>query len=156
MARLVASADFRRVLGTRSRAATEHFAVHHMAGRPVAAAGPASESGATELSTEAARELSLPVDDLRGEGPAETTCWLGAVVPKRHARRAVTRSLLRRQIHAAAERRRDVLPSGLWIVRLRAPFERVRFASAASSALRLASRSELDALFASALSVASH
>ena len=58
--------------------------------------------------------------------------WLGAVVPKRHARRAVTRTLIKRQIYAAAERHRAGLASGLWVVRLRAPIDRTLFPSAAS------------------------
>lgn len=76
---------------------------------------------------------------------------LGAVVPKRHARRAVTRSLLKRQIRATLGRRAaacpDAWPAGIWVVRLRAPFDPARFTSASSGALRLAARSELDAVF---------
>ena len=74
--------------------------------------------------------------------------WLGAVVPKRHARRAVTRSLLKRQIRARPSGMRAGWRRGLWLVRLRAPFDRARFASAASPALRAAARAELDALLA--------
>lgn len=73
--------------------------------------------------------------------------WLGTVVPKRHARRSVTRSLLKRQIKAAWQRH-DRLPAGLWVVRLRAPFARERFPSAASGALASAAREELDAMLA--------
>lgn len=69
--------------------------------------------------------------------------WLGLVLPKRHARRAVTRSLLKRQIRAALAARGAGLPAGLWVVRLRAPFDRAVFPSAASEALRLAARDEL-------------
>jgi len=76
--------------------------------------------------------------------------WLGAVVPKRHARRAVTRTLLKRQIRVAVQRRAPQLPAGLWVVRLRAPFDRARFASAASAALRQAAGAELDTLLADA------
>ena len=75
--------------------------------------------------------------------------WLGVVVPKRHARRAVTRTLLKRQIRAAALRLdadEAPLQAGLWVVRLRAPFDRAAFPSAASDALRGAARGELDAL----------
>ena len=74
--------------------------------------------------------------------------WLGCVVPKRHARRAVTRTLLKRQIRGAAEH--AALPPGLWVVRLRAGFDRVAFPSAASDSLRLAAREELDMLLAKA------
>ena len=76
--------------------------------------------------------------------------WLGAVVPKRHARRAVTRSLLKRQIRAAVERHAGGLPAGLWVVRLRAPFDRHTYRSAASQALRDAARAELDGVLARA------
>jgi len=71
-------------------------------------------------------------------------------VPKRHARRAVTRSLLKRQIYAALTRRPG-LSAGLWVVRLRAPFDRAQFRSPASDVLRAAARAELDALLDDAL-----
>jgi ribonuclease P protein component len=71
-------------------------------------------------------------------------------VPKRHAKRAVTRTLIKRQIRSAAQRIDDGaggLEPGLWVVRLRAPFDRMLFTSAASSVLRSAARVEIDALF---------
>ena len=80
--------------------------------------------------------------------PDATPIWVGAVVPKRHAKRAVTRSLIKRQIRAAAGRHGARLAPGLWIVRLRAPFDPLRFTSAGSPALRRAVRSELDAALA--------
>jgi ribonuclease P protein component len=78
--------------------------------------------------------------------------WLGLVVPKRHARRSVTRNLLKRQMRAAMAEAvapsrpptpQAPLPPGLWVLRLRAPFDPARFRSAASSALRECARSEL-------------
>ena len=78
---------------------------------------------------------------------------LGAVVPKRHARRAVTRNLVKRQIYAVAEKHRAALAAGIWVLRLRAPFERSLFASAASTALKQAARSELESLFGAAAKV---
>lgn len=74
--------------------------------------------------------------------------WLGCVVPKRHARRAVTRSLLKRQVRAAFARHAGGLPGGLWLVRLRQPFPLADFPSAASTALAAAARTELDGLLA--------
>lgn len=75
-------------------------------------------------------------------------------MPKRHARRAVTRSLLKRQIRAAALRRDASGPAplrpGLWVVRLRAPFDRRAFDSAASPTLSNAARTELDELLVQA------
>jgi len=92
-------------------------------------------------------------DSSKGSSEPERR-WLGAVVPKRHARRAVTRSLLKRQIYAAAERHRVGLGEGVWIVRLRAPFDRAQFTSAASAALRASARTELESLFGSVVSEA--
>jgi ribonuclease P protein component len=86
-------------------------------------------------------------DELERESAPVTGLWLGLVVPKRHARRAVTRNLLRREIRAALTARCAALPGGLWVVRLRSGFDRSRFRSAASDALRQAARVELAALF---------
>ena len=150
VARLVASADFERVLGLRSRASTVHFAVHHVAGSPGARNGAGEGAGPTKLSTIADRERAKPVEDLPVSDLSAPASWIGAVVPKRHARRAVTRSLLKRQIYAAVERHRARLAPGLWIVRLRSPFDRSQFVSAASPALARAARAELDDLLAAA------
>jgi ribonuclease P protein component len=76
--------------------------------------------------------------------------WIGCVVPKRHARRAVTRSLLKRQIRGAFCRHAATLPVGMWLVRLRAPFASSEFVSARSAALAAAARDELDRLLARA------
>jgi ribonuclease P protein component len=162
--RLVRSADFERVLRQRSRLQSPHFALHHLATTPAPfQRGPVGAAD-RELSTAGEPMLVLSVDDLRcddldrrlsavTERPVESTekalpdrLWLGAVVPKRHARRAVTRTLLKRQIHAAVASRATALPAGLWVVRLRAGFERASFPSAASAALRRAARTELDGL----------
>lgn len=72
--------------------------------------------------------------------------WLGMVVPKRHARRAVTRSLLKRQMREALRRHASHMPKGLWILRLRSPFAAQQFRAAASDTLRRVVRAELDAL----------
>ena len=78
--------------------------------------------------------------------------WLGMVVPKRHARRSVTRTLLKRQIRVAfAEgEAAQLLPPGLWVVRLRTGFDRKVFSSASSDALRLAAAEELGTVMAHA------
>jgi ribonuclease P protein component len=146
MARLVESSDFERVLGSRSRASTVHFAVHHLSALADVQAGASAGRATGELSTIPDASGEGPVDDL----PLEPLRRLGAVVPKRHARRAVTRSLLKRQIYAAGGRHAAALGHGLWIVRLRAPFDRARFKSAASAALTVTARAELEALFLAA------
>jgi len=150
LARLVASADFERVLGLRSRASTVHFAVHHLAGSPGLRRRAGDSAGATKLSTIGDSERAQPVEDLPVSDLSAPASWIGAVVPKRHARRAVTRSLLKRQIYAAVERHRGRLAPGLWIVRLRSPFDRSHYISAASTALARAARAELDELLAAA------
>jgi ribonuclease P protein component len=142
--RIVRSADFERVLAAPTRARTAHFAVHHVDARPSLAAPAAARPLSSELSTAGAPDRGASVDD-----SAPKALWLGAVVPKRHARHAVTRTLLKRQIRAAMQRRSD-LPGGLWVVRVRAPFDRVAFVSAASDALRQAATTELDTLLAHA------
>lgn len=78
--------------------------------------------------------------------------WLGTVVPKRHARRAVTRNLLKRQMRAVMQDHGAQLPPGLWVLRLKAPFDRQQFVSASSQALREAARAELALLLQRALS----
>lgn len=68
------------------------------------------------------------------------------VVPKRHARRAVTRNLLKRQMRAVMQVHGLTLPPGLWVLRLKAPFDRQQFRSASSDALRVCARDELTVL----------
>lgn len=68
------------------------------------------------------------------------------MVPKRHARRAVTRNLIKRQIRHAFERHEATLPKGLWLVRLRRVFSPSEFMSARSERLAEAARVELEEL----------
>ena len=147
MARLVKAVDFEKVLQRRSRATTPHFALHHLVGAPAGLSKAAPEPRESKLSTSTGTSGAAPVDELSMAAQWPPSRWLGAVVPKRHARRAVTRALLKRQIYAAAERHCDHLAGGLWIVRQRAPFDRSLFPSAASDALKRSARDELDALF---------
>lgn len=72
--------------------------------------------------------------------------WLGAMVPKRWAKRAVTRNALKRQIFAVSELYHAQLPAAAYVVRLRSGFDRVQFTSASSDALKLAARNELHQL----------
>jgi ribonuclease P protein component len=141
IARLVRSADFERVLRTRSRVTSLHFALHHVAERPSTPSRPAAKALPGELSTGEVRIELPPVDD---------SVWLGTVVPKRHAKRSVTRSLLKRQIRHSVTAHSGALAGGLWVVRLRAPFDRAHFVSAASDELRRVAREELDSLIGSA------
>ena len=75
---------------------------------------------------------------------------LGAMVPKRWAKRAVTRNAIKRQIYSvSAQFARQLRPRG-HVVRLRAGFDRKEFISASSDLLKAAVRAELMDLFARA------
>ncbi|PTT90179.1 ribonuclease P protein component [Pelomonas sp. HMWF004] len=142
--------DFERVLARPSRARSAHFALHHLSASPAPSAWVSAKlrTAQAELSTGDAQAAHNLVDLL-----PPSDCWVGLVVPKRHARRSVTRTLLKRQIRAAFAERPG-MPPGLWVVRLRAPFDRQKFPSAASDALRSAARAELAQLLDRALAAA--
>ena len=117
---------------------------------------PVTASLSTELSTGAVLTSAADVDDSQHPGPpalvetptprGELDRWLGLVVPKRHARRAVTRTLVKRQIRNVVAACAPLLEPGLWVVRQRSPFDPKQFPSAASDALKEAARAELRAL----------
>jgi ribonuclease P protein component len=71
---------------------------------------------------------------------------VGAVLPKRLARRAVTRNALKRQIYNVMTVFESRLPVGDHVVRLRAPFDRTLFVSATSTQLKRVARLELEQL----------
>lgn len=75
---------------------------------------------------------------------------MGALVPKRWAKRAVTRNTIRRQIYSVSIDFASTLPVAAHVVRLRASFDRSQFVSATSEALKAAVRQELQQLFARA------
>lgn len=145
MGRIVRAADFERALKTASQARSPHFAVHHLVASPSRASRPPVSALNLKLSTVPSPAPALLVDD-----PAPAGCWLGVVVPKRNAKRSVTRSLLKRQIRFAMARQASPA-AGLWVVRLRAPFDRLAFPSAASLALAQAAAAELDRVLCAAM-----
>ncbi len=126
MQRLKTRAQFQAVLAGATVARTAHFALHRCALE--AAAGADSLFGVREV-------------------------WLGAMVPKRWARRAVTRNAIKRQIYAMSAASELSLPLAAHVVRLRSAFDRKEFVSATSDKLKTAVRRELQQLLASAASV---
>lgn len=153
------AADFQRALGSRPVARSAHFVLHVL--RREAAALAPSAALLPELSTGEVTEADALVDDFVAHptvdpqsGPAQG--WrLGLVLPKKQARRSVTRSLIR---HQAREALRRHVPALLakgqvgqdvdgWVLRLRAPFDKQLFPSAASDALKVVVRQELDELW---------
>jgi ribonuclease P protein component len=73
--------------------------------------------------------------------------WLGAMVPKRWAKRAVTRNAIKRQIYVISAQYEVRMPCAAHVVRLRAGFDRSQFISATSTLLKQAVRLELEQLF---------
>jgi ribonuclease P protein component len=72
--------------------------------------------------------------------------WLGAMVPKRWAKRAVTRNAIKRQIYAVSTQFSGMYPQAAFVIRLRSSFASGEFASAVSDALKLAVRMEIQSL----------
>ena len=154
---LTSAEDFKRALAQPWLAKTPHFAVHHLFGgvqlRHYPASEPRLSSGQTPVD-------QVPVDNSI-ENPVDKSvdslllpAWAGYVVPKRQARRAVTRNLIRRQMRQVLsdqQRSTDGLPGGIWVLRLRQGFEKAQFPSAASLPLRQAVREELRQLMGTAL-----
>ncbi len=102
-----------------------------------------------------ALEASTPHRDApEPSGPGRTPVlfdghgvWVGAMVPKRWARRAVTRNAIKRQIYTVSARFEPRLLAAAHVVRLRAGFDRLQFVSATSEVFKRAVRNELEQLF---------
>jgi ribonuclease P protein component len=130
------ASDFQRALGSRPVSRTAHFVLHALP---------------PQLSTGSPVAAGVLVDD------AGLPVWrLGLVLPKKQARRSVTRSLIRHQARDALSRYTGAVVQGTpaaaqavdgWVLRLRSPFERGQYPSAASDALKAAVRLELDELW---------
>ena len=69
------------------------------------------------------------------------------MVPKRWAKRAVTRNAIKRQIYNVAQEFEPRLAQAAHVVRLRSTFDRKQFISASSELLKAAVRQELHQLF---------
>lgn len=133
MQRLKTRPQFQAALAGGTVSRTPHFALHR-----------------------AALDVAPPTRDELPSGPGSrrsaalfgiSDVWLGALVPKRWARRAVTRNSIRRQVYAVAADWAPRLPPAAHVVRLRASFDRSQFVSATSEPLRRAVRAELQQLF---------
>ena len=129
--RLKTRSQFQAVLAGDKVAATAHFVLH----RCTLDAG----SSRTALKPTGLEPRALLF--------APAGVWLGAMVPKRWAKRAVTRNTIKRQIYNVSSEFEPALQVAAHVVRLRAGFDRARFFSASSDALKLAVRKELVQLF---------
>jgi ribonuclease P protein component len=96
-----------------------------------------------------ARTAHFALHRMPVEAPEPQEPHVGVVLPKRWAKRAVTRNTIKRQVYSVSEAAQ--LPPAAYVVRLRVGFDRAQFPSAASDALKGAVRGELTQLFARAL-----
>ncbi len=137
--RLKTRPQFQAVLAGGIVSRTPHFALHRLALDGPAAEAPAVPAGGEGASVRPHLPL-FPVADT----------FLGAMVPKRWARRAVTRNTIKRQIYVLGGEAGPRLPSGphgaAYVVRLRSGFDRKQFISATSDLLKQAVRTELQQL----------
>jgi ribonuclease P protein component len=124
--RLKTRPQFQAVLAGSTLARTVHFSLHCCA-------------------------LDVPVSEMENPMmpalfPVQAV-WLGAMVPKRWAKRAVTRNAIKRQIYNMGADLERNLPVRAHVVRLRSAFDRSQFVSATSDVLKAAVRAELRQLF---------
>jgi ribonuclease P protein component len=142
MQRLKTRPQFQAAMAGGTVSRTAHFALHRLtldAGGSAAPAGAAhsAPSGPGSLSSVQGPQALFAVQDV----------WLGAMVPKRWARRAVTRNAIKRQIYTVGATFEARLPRAAHVVRLRTAFDRKQFVSATSEQLKQAVRAELLQLF---------
>lgn len=127
---------------------TPHFALHRVALQPNSepSSAPKAAANSQEMASQAgSQDLSKPLF-------AVQDTWLGVIVPKRWAKRAVTRNTIKRQIYAVSTASGCAMPVAAHVVRLRAGFDRAEFISATSDKLKIAVRAELQQLFSGAKS----
>jgi ribonuclease P protein component len=139
----VTKAQFAAVMNGQTVSRTPHFALHRVALQQNAESKTAPQAvaqAASTVSADASQSLSKPLF-------AVQDTWLGVIVPKRWAKRAVTRNTIKRQIYAVSTDSSCHLPIAAHVVRLRAGFDRAEFISATSDKLKIAVRAELQHLF---------
>lgn len=153
MQRIVTKAQFAAVMNGQTVSRTPHFALHR-----VALQQKAEPKATPKAVAEAALKVSADASQVHSQAHSKTLkplfavqdTWLGVVVPKRWAKRAVTRNTIKRQIYAVSTASSCHLPLAAHVVRLRAGFDRSEFISATSDKLKIAVRAELQHLFSGA------
>jgi ribonuclease P protein component len=122
-------------------ARTAHFVLQAHPDRPPA----------QELPTGAAPDRTVSVDNSSSAASSSpASLGLALVVPKRHAKRAATRNLVKRQMREVMRQRVLEWSGRQVLIRQRSAFALQQYRSASSAALRHAVRGELDLLFAQA------
>jgi ribonuclease P protein component len=125
--RLTQWTEFQAVMAAGSVAKTPHFVLHQWRPLQKNLTGPEFEKTQALFSCD--------------------VLMLGALTPKRWAKRAVTRNLIRRQIHCVSQEFASKLDPAAYVVRLRTTFDNKKFISASSDVLKRAVREELTQLF---------
>ncbi|MEO7400533.1 MAG: ribonuclease P protein component [Polaromonas sp.] len=134
MQRLKTRPQFQAVLAGSIVAKTAHFALHRNALDSQAGRIPPVDAGKrTDSSVSPA--LFKHAD-----------MWIGAMVPKRWAKRAVTRNAIKRQIYTVSADFAQQYPQAAYVVRLRRGFARTEFVSASSEHLKQVVRAEVQVL----------
>jgi ribonuclease P protein component len=141
--RLQTRAQFQAVLAGKTVARTRHFALH---------CAPLARPDAPQVAGVSTRATSPnPAADQDPQSLfASDIHWLGALTPKRSAKRAVTRNAIKRQIYTVSPDLIRPSPPAAYVVRLSAAFDKTLFPSASSAALKTAVREELQQLFTKA------
>ncbi|MFM2342482.1 MAG: hypothetical protein RLZZ592_2135 [Pseudomonadota bacterium] len=138
-------------MAVRPCARTAHFMVHHLSPCSSAPSDASVEEAAGVVDKSVDKSVDESVDKVVEKRSGPPVLRLGLVVPKRHARRAVTRTIVKNQLRDAMRRHLPHLAAGDWVLRLRAPIDRSRFPSARSDALAIELRGEIDRLLADAV-----
>ncbi len=133
--RLKTRPQFQTVLASGPGVKTAHFALH--------------SCELTKMSELRTAVIATRQDSFEGSIAALQPV-LGAMVPKRWAKRAVTRNAIKRQIYTVSDQFFDLLAPQAHVIRLRAAFDRETYVSATSDALKFAVRTELLELFSRA------
>lgn len=139
MQRLKTRAQFQAVLAGATVARSEHFALHR-------SELPSCDKGvAGVLASELSEKAEITEKKLQPLFPL-LDLWIGAMVPKRWAKRAVTRNAIKRQIYTVCADFSPKQRQAAFVVRLRRDFSRKVYVSASSDQLKQAVRTELLAL----------
>lgn len=143
MQRLKTRPQFQAAMAGGIVSRTAHFALHRLVLDVDVPAMPSSGPGNLPL-VQAPQALFGMAQDL-------PVSWLGAMAPKRWAKRSVTRHTIQRQVYVLGDEYASQLVCAAYVVRLRATFDRKQFISATSELLKQAIRAELHQLFAYAV-----
>ena len=122
MQRLKTRPQFQAVLGGLLVAKTSHFALHRV-----------ELNAAVCATTSALLKPLFPIQET----------WFGAMAPKRWAKRAVTRNVIKRQIYTVSASLTQRPHPAAFLVRLRREFSRADYPSATSTSLKEVVRAEL-------------